>query len=125
LALTQDRPVETHVLNVVGSYGSQINRILDALSVLVSKAHLRDLTPREAKSIQEFEQLASLADKVASDYQNDRYPPDITLSAVHSWIKAIKDLEASSPGAYKRIAKEIESAFGNGPRAHVATGHGE
>src|SRR5208283_4589571 len=62
-ANAEDKPVETKVLNTVGSYGSQINRIMDAMSVLIARQDLKELTPQEQFTVSKFKELAFLADK--------------------------------------------------------------
>src|SRR5208282_2346052 len=62
----EDKPVETKVLDTVGSYGSQINRIMDAMSVLISRLDRKELTPQEQVTVSRFNELALMADKVAT-----------------------------------------------------------
>jgi hypothetical protein len=99
-----DKPVETEVLNTVGSYGSQINRIMDAMSVLISRLDRHELTPKEQVAIYRFTELAALADKVATSFGGKPGPGDVTLTEVVRWLDAIKDLKRSDPQAYDHVA---------------------
>jgi hypothetical protein len=103
-----DRPVETQVLNTVGSYGSQINRIMDAMSVLISRLDRNELTPGEQVAIYRFRELADLADKVATDFAGKPGHNEATLSEVVRWLDAIKDLKRSDPQAYDHVAGLIK-----------------
>jgi hypothetical protein len=104
----EDKPVETNVLDAVGSYGSQINRIMDAMSVLVSRLHREELTPQEQFKISKFNELAALADKVTTDFQSKPRREEVTLEEVDRLLDAIEDLKISNHGAYARITTEIK-----------------
>ena len=102
-ANTGDRAVETRVLDSVGSYGSQINRIMDAVSVLVSQLEPTKLTPRELLIVSKFNELARLADKVATEFQGKPSHEDVTLEKVRCWLDAVQDLKEVCPTAYTHI----------------------
>ena len=70
----EDREVEEHVLNNVGSYGKQLNVILDALMVLIKRLESQPefadrLSQPEHHAIYELKQLAETADAIARSYQ--------------------------------------------------------
>jgi hypothetical protein len=109
---TGDRPVETKVLDTVGSYGSQINRIMDAMSVLVSRLDSDDLTSEEQFTVSKFKELALLADKAATEFEGKPGHEDVTLTDSMRWLDDIEDLRRSKPAAYARIAREIQSRLG-------------
>lgn len=67
----EDKDVEQHVVDSVGSYGSQINRMMDVLTVLVARLDPETLTPEEQDFVDEFQALARRADKAASDFQHE------------------------------------------------------
>ena len=66
----EDAPVEEQVLNSVGSYGKQINRINDVLKVLLQHLDRKSLTPEEARTVREFEWMAERANECSSKAQN-------------------------------------------------------
>ncbi len=107
-----DKPVETKVLDSVGSYGSQINRIMDAMSVLISRLDPNDLTPREQFTVSRFNKLALLADKVATEFEGKPSHEEVTLAEVMRWLDAIETLKRSNPTAYTHIASVIKSSLG-------------
>ncbi len=108
----QDKPVETKVLDTVGSYGSQINRIMDAVSVLISRLDPKDLTPREQFTVSKFNELALLADKVATEFKGKPSHEEVTLAEVMRWLDAVENLKRSNPTAYMHIASVIKSSLG-------------
>ena len=66
----EDKNVEEHVLNNVGSYGKQLNIILDALMVLIKRLESQPefagrLSQPEHHAIYELKQLAETADAIA------------------------------------------------------------
>jgi hypothetical protein len=103
-----DRAVETKVLDSVGSYGSQINRIMDAMSVLISQLDPSKLTPREQRIVSRFNELALLADKVATEFQGKPSHEEVTLAEVRRWLDAVENLKRSNPTAYTHIESEIK-----------------
>ena len=70
----EDREVEEHVLNNVGSYGKQLNVILDALMVLIKRLEshpefAKHISQPEHHAIYELKQLAETADAIARSFQ--------------------------------------------------------
>ncbi len=109
----EDRPVETKILDTVGSYGSQINRIMDAVSVLAAHLNSGELTPREQFSISKFNELALLADRAATELQGKPSQDDVTGAEVARWLDGIDDIKQTHPAAYARIAAVIMSRLGD------------
>ncbi len=103
-----DRPVETEVLNTVGSYGSQINRIMDAMSLLIARLNRNELTPKEQDSIYRFTELAARADKAAADFGGKPSHEEVTLAEVVRWLDVIRDMKRSDPLAYEHVAGLIK-----------------
>ena len=64
-------------MDKVGSYGKQVNRVLDVLTVLVADDRLdpQSLTPQELNFVNQFKDLAREADRVAAAI---REPHDLT-----------------------------------------------
>jgi hypothetical protein len=66
-----DAGIEQHVLGEVGSYGYQLSRILDAVSLLVGELKLTDLSPEQQKVVIRLQDLADQADRAVKDYRSD------------------------------------------------------
>ena len=70
-----DRAVETEVVGRVGSYGKQINTIIDAMLVVIEHLEkqktLGDLSQRDHYLIYKFKELADLADTAAAEIQGE------------------------------------------------------
>lgn len=62
-----DREVEQQVVDAVGSYGYQLNRILDALTVLIRHGDIEEssLTEQERRALYRLLDLAEAADEAA------------------------------------------------------------
>jgi hypothetical protein len=62
-----DRDIEQEVVDTVGSYGYQLNRILDALTVIIRNGDLEDpsLTEQERRALYRLLDLAEAADEAA------------------------------------------------------------
>lgn len=77
----EDKDVEEHVLNNVGSYGKQLNVILDALMVLIKRLEsqpefAKQISQPEHHAIYELKELARMADAVARAYQGKPPAPN-------------------------------------------------
>lgn len=77
----QDKDVEEHVLNSVGSYGKQLNVVLDALMVLIKRLEshpefAKQISQPEHHAIYELKQLAETADAVARAFQGKPPAPN-------------------------------------------------
>jgi hypothetical protein len=103
----EDKPIESHVLDTVGSYGSQISRIMDAVSVLVAQLEPSALTPQERFTVAKFKELAALADDAVAAFRNRRPSEPVTMAQVAELLDAASDLKRSDPPAYPRIASRI------------------
>jgi hypothetical protein len=107
----EDFPTEQTVLNHVGSYGKQINRLNDIVSVLV--AHLNvPLTPEEHQFIDKFNSMARAADKAAAAVQH-KAQHAIVDTDVEEMVRRIAALANSEPEHYKKllgIVKELPPA---------------
>lgn len=104
----EDADVEQHVVDEVGSYGKQINRILDAMTVLVS--HMpKDtaLTPQERRYVDAFEDLAHAADEASRKFK-DKRRSDLTLDDINHTIENLCSLVGKDPGRYQYLVKRIQ-----------------
>ena len=71
----KDAPTEAHVLNTVGSYGFQLNRIIDMVQLIdkYAKVDLKnaDLSSSERQKLRDFRELAEAADLAAKEYKGE------------------------------------------------------
>ena len=107
----QDKPVEEHVLNAVGSYGKQLNRIIDAISVLVARLNRSELTLEEQYAVLQFEELARLAALAAAEFQGKPLPEGVTRSEVNGLLDRLAGLRRANPAAYESLSKEIRDGL--------------
>jgi len=70
-----DAGVEQHVLGEVGSYGYQLNRILDAVNLLVGELKLTELSPEQQKVVVRLQDLADQANRAVKEYRSDVTEP--------------------------------------------------
>jgi len=104
----EDTEVEQHVVDEVGSYGKQINRVLDAMTVLVSHIPRETpLTPQERRYIDAFEDLAHAADEASRKFK-DKRRSGLTLDDINHTIENLCSLAGKDPGRYKYIVKRIQ-----------------
>lgn len=107
----QDRAIEAHVLDSVGSYGKQLSCIIGSMSVLVSRLDHGDLTPAEENAVYQFRTLAHEARKAVAEFREKVTAEDATLAAVDTWVDAIAALKDSNPAAYARLSSRIRDAL--------------
>jgi hypothetical protein len=110
----EDVGVEEHVLGEVGSYGKQLNSILDLLMVILpriidNKAR-PTLTPGERRIIDRFEDLARRADQVAAAYEG-KTRQGITRAHVDCMIDGLHNLKTSNNAAYLELLRHIHEAL--------------
>lgn len=105
----EDADVEQHVVNEVGSYGKQINCVLDAMTVLVSRMPRKEeLTPQERRYVDAFEDLARAADTAAKKFQ-DQHRGDITLHDIDRTIEDLRSLAGTNPGSYRCLVERLQA----------------
>ena len=71
-----DAAIEQKVLGDVGSYGYQINRLLDAVNLLVSELKLAELSGEQQRIVVRLQDLAHAADVSARQFKNLPIAPD-------------------------------------------------
>ena len=117
-----DGPIERHVLENVGSYGFQLNRIIDVLSIIVDRAtagkgmlsDLRtdDATPKntmteDMKSLRDFKDMAETTRSEADKFISER-----TERAAGRFIQGMQLLKKSdsweNKDLYLKLKKQIE-----------------
>ena len=104
----EDISTEQHVLNSVGSYGSQINRIMDVVSLLLPTLKAMKLTDRQRQDIEKFERLAKQADEASSAYRGQS-PRTLTLDEVDDFVERMKELASAHPEQYRETMSRIRT----------------
>jgi hypothetical protein len=125
-----DGPIERRVLDKVGSYGYQLNRIIDVLSILLERTtangglladlepDLSDLKPDEVKdnhvptgeearqSIKDFYKMAAKAAKESEECKREA-----TSLAVERLIKRMARLKETDTALYNIFRDQIKAAL--------------
>lgn len=112
----EDIPTEQHVLNNVGSYGSQINRIIDVVSLLLPTLKTATLSDREREAIVDFERLARQADEASSSFRN-KSARNINLEEVDEFLERLNTLAKADPEQYQKAISRVR----NGTDEHTET----
>lgn len=76
-----DQAIESHVLSKVGSYGSQISTLIDAIAVLSTTLDRTKLDPEQATAMASFDKLEADAQKAVDEYRAAITPDDIVAAA--------------------------------------------
>lgn len=101
-----DADTEQHVLNEVGSYGMQLNRVLNVLKVIVGQVDQTKLEEQEKKSIKQFIELADAADKAATEYRQNFIEDNL-----NKMIKDLHSLEKDHPEKYRKFVNQFYAEF--------------
>ena len=102
----QDAPEEQHVVDQAGSYGYQLNRIIDLLKVAVDDGTLKGKNEREKQVIAKFLTLAENADQAAKEFKGEA-----TQVSVHKLIEDMRRLQHSDRKLYESLVDELRGAF--------------
>jgi hypothetical protein len=102
----EDIPTEQQVLNSVGSYGSQINRIIDVVSLLVPMLKGKTLSKDQIRVIEDFKQLARQADEASSIAQN-KTPRNLSLEQVDDFVERLSRLAKTDPEQYRLAVERV------------------
>lgn len=107
----EDVPVEKHVVETVGSYGSQLNRVLDALLVVLNHQTATDLSPKnlspdERWKIKAFRELAKDADEAAKKFQGE-----INETRVERLLVGMSALQKTDSYLYAKLRDQILASF--------------
>lgn len=100
-----DLPIEQHVVDSVGSYGFQLNRVIDVLSILIDPTP-EGLSPEDKKKIEDFQKLARDADNAAKEFQGK-----LTETNVEKLITGMRSIQESDPKLYERLKDQILRSF--------------
>ena len=106
-----DGPIERHVLESVGSYGFQLNRVLDALRVMVNQAQKEGkLTEsklgKDYKKIQACMELAGKADQAAIDFERQTAESNVG-KAIQGMQALCKSDSISDRELYKKLKEQL------------------
>ncbi len=104
----QDVEVESRVLDKVGSYGSQLNRVLDVLSVLVADLDRSTLTRQEQRFVDKFEDLAHSADEAARGVHG-KPGHGVTHADINRMLDTLDELKKSNSASYRELVTHIHS----------------
>jgi hypothetical protein len=107
----QDEDVERHVLSKVGSYGYQLNQIIDAMGVLVSRIDRASLTPAEARDVDRFKDLAEMADRASAEFEN-KPRRAVTRTDLDRMIDEILSLRTTDRRAYEQLLTLAQERLG-------------
>jgi hypothetical protein len=106
----QDVPVEEHVVDKVGSYGYQLNRILNALQVVIEDGKFHGKTAHDKDAVSKLLELAHDADQAAREFQGEA-----TEDGVHKLVNGMRELERSEDASdrerYKILVNELHKAL--------------
>lgn len=106
-----DAPVEQHVVDTVGSYGYQLNRVIDVLGVLVSELKPEKLTPQEQQYVFEFKKLAAEADRAAREFKDKGQNHDVSRASVDQFIEDLQSIQRSKPDLYQDLVQKVQTAL--------------
>ncbi|MGO8984639.1 MAG: hypothetical protein ACLPHI_10740 [Terriglobales bacterium] len=99
---TGDIPVEQHVLDSVGSYGFQLNRVIDALLVMIDHSTLKGLNADQKQKVKLFKELAQSADDSAREFEGQ-----LTETGVEKLISRMRSLQEADPDLYDKLKDRI------------------
>jgi hypothetical protein len=103
---TEDVPVEQHVLDSVGSYGFQLNRVIDALLVIVDHSAVKKMSADDQRKIAAFKDLAQAADDSAKEFDGQ-----LTETRVDTLIARMHSLQKADPELYEKLKDQIVKAL--------------
>jgi hypothetical protein len=103
---TEDVPVEQHVLDSVGSYGFQLNRVIDALLVIVDHSAVKKMSADDRQKITAFKELAQAADDSAKEFEGQ-----LTETGVDKLIANMHSLQKADPELYEKFKDQIVKAL--------------
>jgi hypothetical protein len=72
----EDEGVEHHVLERVGSYGSQLSTLIAMIDLLLPTIEMGHLTPAQEVVVQEFKELSSQTRLAVAEYRGELGPDD-------------------------------------------------
>jgi hypothetical protein len=106
---SEDAEVENHVLTKVGSYGSQLGKIISVLDVLVAHAQLPE-SEFTLKPLREFRQLSDQVKEAVATIQGPQQK-GVTQADVDQLIENLQSLANSNPQDYRRFVNQLKTAI--------------
>ena len=97
----QDAAVEAHVLSRVGSYGSQLSTLIEAINVLQEKLSRDGLAPADVAALDAFETLRQKAGDAVEEF-NGR----ITVDSI---VNAAETLQQRDPSSLAQIRAKLDA----------------
>ena len=95
----EDEGVEYHVLQRVGSYGSQLSTVINTLQVLREELDETALDPGQRYAIAEFDRLRSEAERAVAEYRG------VDADQLRAGLMALKQRD---PAAYAALKAELD-----------------
>lgn len=102
----EDAPVEKHVVDTVGSYGFQLNRVIDALLVIVDDPAFEKLSGKKKWTVERFRKLAKDADEAAKKFQGQ-----INETRVERLLTGMSVLQKTDSYLYAKLKSQILASF--------------
>jgi hypothetical protein len=97
----EDPEQELEIVENVASYGKQLGRIVEALSVVLRHESFSDLEPEEELAKQRFLQMA---DEIATAKGKDTTP---TLESADRFLAGMSRLRRQDPRTYRALREKI------------------
>jgi hypothetical protein len=99
----EDQAVESHVLSRVGSYGSQLSRIIDAVAVLESQIDTAKLTAPQKTVLKDFDTLRKDAGQAVAEFRAQLSVDDL--------LEGAKALRARDPAGAPALADRLDAVL--------------
>jgi hypothetical protein len=99
-----DIGIESHVLGRVGSYGSQLSTLIDAVNVMRERLDATSLDPGQRVAIERFDRLRVDSERAVSEYRGTD-PEDL--------IRRLAELHAHDATAFATVRQAV-LALGDG-----------
>jgi len=110
---SSDVEVENHVLEQVGSYGKQLGTMQDALTVLIGRLPMEELTPRERRIVEDFQDMTRRVKAAVADYRPGQ-DEGITAADVDRLLDGLESLARTDPEAHRRILTRLTERTNGG-----------
>lgn len=107
-----DPQTELRIVQAV-SYGRQLGRNLDAVTVLVSKVDRSRLDPKEALALEEFTRIAALVDvaKQMAESLPEASPAEDLSRSIESLARCLRRVKADNPELHATLSTRLREAL--------------
>ncbi len=106
----QDIDVERHVLNKVGSYGSQLGKILDVMNLMVDRLADQKLDEYEQRCVERFRELYGQVHEAVAEFERKPRRGDITQDDLDHLIDSLHHLQKNDPPRHARYLAQLRKA---------------